>query len=235
MGRRHRTNGAGRKNRCQGKQRCAFHEANDGRFSRIWKGSRGRLARQIEPQKKKGTTRDDEHISQGVQMEYQACAGFSPALTTVNDTSSLRCMSSYKHKQPGRVIVISMTSAALIAMGFGVRSHLLPVVLPVVCILLLSAILFSSLTIEIADGRLAWRFGPGLIHKSVSLAELSSVEPVRIRWWNGWGIHLTGNGWLYNVSGMEAVKVSLKSGKTFMLGTDEPQQLAEALRLEARP
>jgi hypothetical protein len=33
-----------------------------------------------------------------------------------------------------------------------------------------SGLVFSSLTIEVGDGRLAWHFGPGLMKKSVPLA-----------------------------------------------------------------
>ncbi len=45
----------------------------------------------------------------------------------------------------------------------------------------------------------------------------------------GWGIHYTSRGWLYNVSGFRAVAVKLKSGKQFLLGTDEPAQLRAAI------
>ncbi len=43
------------------------------------------------------------------------------------------------------------------------------------------------------------------------------------------GIHLTPEGWLYNVSGFRAVAVRLKSGKRFLLGTDEPERLCQAI------
>ena len=46
----------------------------------------------------------------------------------------------------------------------------------------------------------------------------------------GWGIHLSRFGWLYNVSGFDAVAITLVSGKRFALGTDEPQALLAALR-----
>ena len=42
----------------------------------------------------------------------------------------------------------------------------------------------------------------GVIRKRVRLAEIVGCEPIRIRWWYGWGIHLTPCGWLYNVSGL---------------------------------
>jgi hypothetical protein len=47
----------------------------------------------------------------------------------------------------------------------------------------------------------------------VRLAEIVGCEPIRIRWWYGWGIHLTPYGWLYNVSGFDAVAITLRDGK----------------------
>jgi hypothetical protein len=93
-----------------------------------------------------------------------------------------------------------------------------------------SGVVFSSLTTRIADGRLAWHFGPGLMQKAVPLAEVASAVPARTTWVDGWGIHLTGRGWLYNVAGRQAVLVTMVDGKRFMLGTDEPDALAQAIR-----
>ena len=36
-------------------------------------------------------------------------------------------------------------------------------------------------------------------------------------------------GWLYNVSGMEAVEIALRSGKMLRIGSDEASVLADAL------
>ena len=44
------------------------------------------------------------------------------------------------------------------------------------------------------------------------------------------GIHLTPYGWLYNVSGFDAVAITLRDGKRFALGTDDSHGLVEALR-----
>jgi hypothetical protein len=39
-----------------------------------------------------------------------------------------------------------------------------------------------------------------------------------------------GDGWLYNVSGLRAVEVGLKSGRKYRVGTDEPERLEAALK-----
>lgn len=86
------------------------------------------------------------------------------------------------------------------------------------------------MTIGISDSELAWHFGSGFLRKSVSLSEVVSAEPIRISFMNGWGIHYTSQGWLYNVSGFDAVLIKLRNGKQFCLGTDEPEKLANELR-----
>jgi hypothetical protein len=46
----------------------------------------------------------------------------------------------------------------------------------------------------------------------------------------GWGIHLTPYGCLYNVSGFDAVAITLRDGRKFALGTDDPHGLVDAIR-----
>ena len=101
----------------------------------------------------------------------------------------------------------------------------------VVSVLLLVTILvFYKLAITIDSEVLRWSFGVGLITKKVPIAEIAACEPIRIRWWYGWGIHLTPYGWLYNVGGWDAVAITLRNGRKFALGTDDPQGLAEAIQ-----
>jgi hypothetical protein len=99
--------------------------------------------------------------------------------------------------------------------------------------MIVSGLVFSTLTIAIDDERLSWHFGLGLFSKSVPLSEIVSAEPVRTTWIEGWGIHLTWRGWLYNVAGHNAVRFVLRSGKSFLLGTDEPAALVQAVRAGA--
>jgi hypothetical protein len=76
-------------------------------------------------------------------------------------------------------------------------------------ILLVCLVLFYRLRITIDGETLCASFGIGIICKKVRLADIVGCEPIRIRWWYGWGIHLTPWGWLYNVSGLDAVAITL--------------------------
>ena len=96
-------------------------------------------------------------------------------------------------------------------------------------ILLICAIEFTKLTIKIDSETLQACFAMGLMCKKVPLGEITTCEPIRIHWWYGWGIHLTPYGWLYNVSGLDAVAITLRDGRKFALGTDDPQALVDAI------
>lgn len=140
---------------------------------------------------------------------------------------------SYQHTQRGTVILATMLVLAVLFIGLGLTFAVVGPLCFSVPVLLACAWLFHSLTIEITGDELRWRFGPGLIRNRAPLAEIVSAEPVQTG--PSWGIHWSPRlGWLYNVSGFDAVAVTLRSGKKFALGTDEPQalvaRLAEAVR-----
>ena len=139
-------------------------------------------------------------------------------------------MVGYEHRQHARVLRVLLLWAAVAAV---LLAFVVPV--PPATLFLVAAILagcavgFSSLTIQVTDRSLVWCFGPGLFRKAVPLAEISAAEVTRTRWLDGWGIHLTRRGWLYNVWGFDAVLVTRANGKSFLLGTDEPERLRLAI------
>jgi energy-coupling factor transporter transmembrane protein EcfT len=100
----------------------------------------------------------------------------------------------------------------------------------VLMLLLIIAFLFPSLTVEVGDGRVRCWFGSGLIGRTFDLTEITGVKAVRNRWYYGWGIRYTPYGWLFNISGLDAVELTLRSGKHFRIGTDEPDKLVLAIR-----
>lgn len=101
--------------------------------------------------------------------------------------------------------------------------------LAAVPIFVIAGWLFHSLRIDVTETEVRWRFGPGLVRKSVARGDIASAEPVRTSFIEGWGIHVSRFGWLYNVSGYDAVAVTLRDGRKFALGTDEPLALAAVL------
>jgi hypothetical protein len=122
-----------------------------------------------------------------------------------------------------------MFVAALGIFALGSLSPL-PVTLVVAALLIIFAVLFSSLTVEIGDGELRFHFGPGFWRKRYPLTEMATADVTQSSWWEGWGIRITPRGMLYNISGTDAVEITLRSGQHLRIGTDEPEALAEALR-----
>ena len=138
----------------------------------------------------------------------------------------------YEHTQRGTVLLVTFLVVVFFLLALG---NLVPtgrgVLFTLIGILAICGFVFSSLTIRITDRALRWQFGPGLIRKEVPLREIEGAEVTETAFLHGWGIHYTSGGWLYNVSGFQAVAVRLRSEKRFLLGTDEPEQLCHAISL----
>jgi len=90
---------------------------------------------------------------------------------------------------------------------------------------------FSSMSIVVSDQAVMARTGIGLVRRTIALASIAGVEVTRSRWYEGWGVHWTRRGMLYNVSGFGAVRVTLVDGRSVMLGTDDADRLASIIRL----
>ena len=143
-------------------------------------------------------------------------------------------MNTYRHTQFGKVIVVGTVAviplAVLPAWLIGTTTIAWLILGSLVVFLAVILALFASLTVEIDAEHLRIRFGIGLIRKRFPLDQIDTCRPVSNPWIYGWGIRLTPHGWLYNVSGQKAVEIKMKSGKTYRIGTDEPEILTAALQ-----
>ena len=72
-------------------------------------------------------------------------------------------------------------------------------------------------------------FGIGVFGKSFATKEVRRASIVRNHWYYGWGIRYTPHGWLFNVAGLNAVEIELHTGRKYRIGTDQPQQLHDAI------
>lgn len=141
----------------------------------------------------------------------------------------------YEHTQPGWPTRIALLAGALIFVVSTALNGFEQVqaadALMVVCAVAALAIgwFWSSLTVRIVDGALRLQFGLGVPRRTIRLADIDSLEVTRTRFWDGWGVRLTRRGWLYSVSGYDALLVRRKDGKALLVGTDEPRKLKAAL------
>lgn len=136
----------------------------------------------------------------------------------------------YEHRQFGWPLVAIAAAVAIFLLVMRTQGLPPPPAAWLVPLLLLVlAALFGSLRVKVDRDGVCWHFGPGVWRKRVSLADIREVEVTRTRFWNGWGIRLTPRGWLYNVSGLDAVLIRTRDGKSVLIGTDEPRRLKAAI------
>jgi hypothetical protein len=137
----------------------------------------------------------------------------------------------YVHRQIGWFMLLWawVPIAALAAIWFFTplsQRVLPPFLLPVIALFVTLAIAsFSSMLVVVTSTHIVMRFGLGLLKRTVALERIASTAIVKTRWYDGWGIHWTTRGTLYNVSGFDAVRVVLDDGKAIIIGSDEPERL----------
>lgn len=140
----------------------------------------------------------------------------------------------YLHTQHGWPIRIAF---GLTSLGFLVMASVRPFSGPTPAALLIVGavvtavlgVLWSRLTIRVDGHHLRWSFGLGWPSFSVLLGDIATVEVTRTTFLQGWGIRRMRRGWLYNITGSDAVLVRRKDGRQVLLGTDEPRRLSSAI------
>jgi hypothetical protein len=139
----------------------------------------------------------------------------------------------YHHKQWGipilSVCLAAAAFAAVIVWRTGQHSMLFMLV-----IFIAAGTFYSSLTVDVDADEVRWYFGPGFSTYRLARDDIETVAVVRNHWWNGLGYRIWPGFRLYNVSGLDAVELKLKSGGTRRIGTDDPQGLAAALKTQGR-
>ena len=138
-------------------------------------------------------------------------------------------MKQYKHTQVG-YLLLTLYSIVILFLGyFNIMTNFHPLALICLIIILIVLGMFSRLTVTVDDQMIKIRFGLGIIRKTFPLKEIETHRVVKNPWYYGWGIRFTPRGWLFNVSGFSAIELQMKNGKRYRIGTDDPDNLAEAL------
>ena len=133
----------------------------------------------------------------------------------------------YHHTQPGTVLrVIWLIVGAWLLFFTPLPTLVRCITVGAVSFVFL---LFHSLTVTIDDEHIRLSLGLGLFRKRIPLSQVVSCRTVRNRLWYGFGIRYVFDGWMWNVSGMDAVQLTYEDGRHFRIGTDEPEALAAAI------
>lgn len=100
-------------------------------------------------------------------------------------------------------------------------------ILIVVLTILICLLIFYKLTISVSDTYVSFRMGIGLVSRKYLISDIKSCMPVKNNIFTGIGIRMLTNGWLYNVSGLQAIELTFKNRKTVVrIGTDKPEEVA---------
>lgn len=151
-------------------------------------------------------------------------------------------MTPYKHTQIGYLmIVVTLAVFVLFAWLYITASAEIPsvdsgpnfLISSIMVLILFVLASFSTLTVSIDENHIQIKFGYGLFKKKLFLNEIDSVKIVKNHWYYGWGIRLWlwPTTWIYNVSGFDAVELTMKNGKIYRIGTDEPTKLESAINI----
>ena len=134
------------------------------------------------------------------------------------------------------VLTVGLVAALMVVLMPDLEEDglLIPIGIVVVLTAMIT-LLFSRLTTTVKDGLIIVAFGVGWPRHTEKTSEVVAVRTVRNKWIYGWGIRRLSNGWMYNVWGLDAVEMYLSSGKTFRIGTDDPEGLLAALTLAISP
>ena len=135
----------------------------------------------------------------------------------------------YRHTQIGWLMIgVLLAGFALVA----ATSSGGPIAIPLGAAAILGAclILFAALTVTGDERGLAVRSGCGVLFKRFAWSEIATCAQVRNLPRMGWGIRYLGDGWMYNVSGLDAVELRLASGRRYRVGTDDAANLEAFIR-----
>tara|TARA_Y100000310_G_C20013229_1_gene503917 strand:- start:53 stop:487 length:435 start_codon:yes stop_codon:yes gene_type:complete len=140
----------------------------------------------------------------------------------------------YKHTQVGYLILYVMLALVLLFGVIIVLTEFNVIMIAITVLILLILASFSWLTVTIDKKDLRIKFGYGIFSKRFSLKDIQSAKAVRNHWYYGWGIRIWfwPYMWIYNVSGFDAVEITMRNGKRYRIGSDDVERLVKVVNGE---
>ncbi|MDN3617430.1 hypothetical protein [Vibrio gallaecicus] len=121
----------------------------------------------------------------------------------------------YKQTEINKVLIVILftLSAFIITTSNHIGSAVIALVINLVI-----GVLFFSMTIGINGNKVYWYFGFGFLRKEIELCHIVNILPYETKWYQGIGVRMLKDGWLYNASVGKALKLTLSNGKNVYLG-----------------
>ena len=102
--------------------------------------------------------------------------------------------------------------------------------------LALLAMQCASLTTRVDERGVSWNFGLSLPIGEIPFEDIAGVQMTQTGFLQGFGIHWTPRyGWVWNVSGRNAVTIRKKNGAMITLGSDDAAGLYAAINARMAP
>lgn len=136
----------------------------------------------------------------------------------------------YRRRQIGVGTNLGLAAVLLVVLFVAATTGVLWITVPLLLLFAALLAIFWSLTVEVTTDRVSCWYGSGWPRRDFAAREIRSAETVRNRWYYGFGVRLTPHGWMFNLSGLDAVELELASGDRFRIGTPEPERLVLAIR-----
>jgi hypothetical protein len=96
---------------------------------------------------------------------------------------------------------------------------------------LICLLIFYKLTIIVDNTHVSFKLGIGLVHKSYNINDIKLCKPVTNSVFSGIGIRMLPNGWMYNVTGLEAIELQfVNKNSVVRIGTDKPDEISALIQ-----
>lgn len=141
----------------------------------------------------------------------------------------------YKHTQEGWAIIIigvlmGLVPLVILLVTFNGRAERICIAIAIFIVLAV-IVLLRNLTATVDEDKIGVRFGPGLFRKKFEINQIESSRCVKIWPFLEWGISFyPKRGWVYSVSGLDAVEITMKNGKKYRIGSNQPVKLIQAIQ-----
>lgn len=171
---------------------------------------------------------------QRIETEGKASAETVKALAAVFEIESTRFLSEepapYKNIQLGGFLVLLLLVTIVLCVWLLEKGHMTKGLFTLISLsLFIPIFMLSTLTVTVVGAHVCWYFGPGFWKKMINLEQVNKTRVVRNKLWWGLGIRFYGGGWLYNISGLDAVELQLKDGSRIRIGSNEAPELQSAI------
>ena len=132
-------------------------------------------------------------------------------------------------------MLLFLPTAGAVGIAFWVTASVTrppPLFIPIVVMALVALIImtFSTLIIEVTDRDIAFGFRFGAMRRRIPFTDIVRAERSTIAWWHGTGVKYGWKSTNYLVWPGPAVALTLTSGRTIRVGTDDPDAVLAALK-----